>query len=68
MTGKKESGSIERRWTDITRDYQGFTRHRFPKLAVAELQDRLDRLTSALGRTGNVRVKHREEDIFEVYS
>ena len=57
-----------KRWTDITRDYQGFTRHRFPKLTVAELQDRLERLNSALGRTGNVRVKHREEDIFEVYS
>ena len=57
-----------KRWTDRTGDDQEFTRQRFPKLAVAELQNRLDRLTSVLGRTGNVRVKQCEEDAFEVYS
>ena len=56
-----------KRWTNGAGDDQEFMRQRFPKLAVAELQNRLDRLTSVLGRTGNVRVKQREEDVFEVY-
>lgn len=57
-----------KRWTNGAGDDQEFTRQRFPKLAVAELQNRLDRLTSVLGRTGNVHVEQREEDVFEVYS
>ena len=56
-----------KRWTNGAGKDQEFTRQRFPKLAVAELQNKLDRLTSVLGRTGNVHVKQLEEDVFEVY-
>jgi hypothetical protein len=75
--GERLAGKVEaefrmmkrriKRWADVSRDYQGFTRHRFPELTIDAVQDRLDRLTSVLDRTGRVRVKQREADIFEVF-
>jgi hypothetical protein len=75
--GERLAGKVEaefrmmkrriKRWADASRDYQGFTRHRFPELTVEAVQDRMDRFTSVLGRTGRVRVKEHEADIFEVF-
>lgn len=77
-TGARLAGKFEaefkmikrrvKQWIDITRDYQGFKRHRFPELDAAELRSRLDRMAMALTRPANVRVRQRDEDIFEIFS
>jgi hypothetical protein len=50
-------------WDKNNRRYQD---HRFPRLAVAEVQARIDRLRAALGRFEGLRVEPFGRNIFKI--
>lgn len=73
LAAKGAINAVGRRWLkERDRDRPGHRRsaahhaHRFPPVAAAELQARVDRLAAALGRFAGVRVAARGEPLFDV--
>ena len=52
-------------WTGVARYNRAFMRQRFPRLTVADVQDKVDRLNDLIDGNRPVRVSLRETDLFE---
>jgi hypothetical protein len=48
------------------KNHRGYQDHRFPHLAAADVQSRIDRLRAALGRFEDLRVEPLGRNIFKI--
>jgi hypothetical protein len=55
-----------RSWLPWDKNHRGYQNHRFPRLAAAEIQSRIDRLQRTLGRFEGLHVDRMGRNIFKI--